>query len=474
MKTLTAFRRFSATLFVVLFIASCSSDDDNNEPMNPPQANNIVDLAIETPELSSLVAALQAADGNLVSLLQTNGPFTVLAPTNDAFAVFLSDNGFASLSDVPTDLLSQVLLNHVISGSVSSNDLAGIGAGYTSTNATGAGGASMSLYFNTANNDVRFNNVSSVSTPDVSASNGIIHIVDGVIGLPDLVDHASANPEFSNLVAALGTADGGLVALLQGTGSFTVLAPNNDAFSTYLADNNFSGLGNVPTDALSQILLNHVLTGVTFSADLLSSGAGYSNTNATGAGGNPMSLYFNTSNRVKFNGVSTVIAADVVASNGVIHAVDAVIGLPTVVDFALADPTFDTLIAALTRSDLTFDYVGTLSTPNGTSPAPFTVFAPTNEAFADLLTELNLASLADIPEATLKATLDMHAVAGANVQSSVLMDNMNIATLGGNITANVTGGPTLTDGNGRISNIIAVDVQASNGVIHAIDMVLLP
>lgn len=474
MKTLTALKRFSASLLVVFFVASCNSDDDNNVNTPTPQANNIVDLAIATPELSSLVAALQAADGNLVTVLKSNGPFTVLAPTNAAFSAFLSANGFASLSDVPTDVLSQILLNHVISGSVPASALVGQGSGYANTNATGAGGASMSLFFNTANNDVRFNNVASVTTADIAASNGIIHIVDGVIGLPDVVDHALANPGFSNLVAALGAADGGLVAVLQGSGPFTVLAPNNDAFAAFLADNNFSGLGDVPTDVLSQVLLNHVLAGATFSTDLVNAGAGYTNTSATGAGGNPMSLYFNTNDGVKFNGISTVAAADVVATNGVIHAVDAVIGLPTVVDFALADPTFSTLVAALTRSDLTFDFVGALSTPDGTSPAPFTVFAPTNDAFGALLTELNLAGLADIPEATLTATLKMHAVAGANVRSTALTDNMTISTLGGNITANVTGGATLTDANGRVSNIIAVDVQASNGVIHAINKVVLP
>jgi uncharacterized surface protein with fasciclin (FAS1) repeats len=176
---------------------------------------------------------------------------------------------------------------------------------------------------------------------------------------------------------------------------------------------------------------------------------------------------------VVINGVSTVTTADVSADNGTIHAVDAVIGLPTVVTFALADPNFSVLVTALTRSDLTFDFVGTLSTPNGTTPAPFTVFAPIDAAFVDLLEELGVDSLDDIDEPTLKGTLEMHAVAGANVLAAGLSDAMTIETLGGDITANVTGGATLTDANDRVSDIIAVDVQASNGVIHAIDKVLL-
>ncbi|MDH3321772.1 MAG: fasciclin domain-containing protein, partial [Flavobacteriaceae bacterium] len=241
-------------------------------------------------------------------------------------------------------------------------------------------------------------------------------------------------------------------------------APDNSAFSAF---------GNPNDNDLNQILSNHVIVGTT----ALSSGLSNSYVNTAATFGNTdknLSLYINTDSGVTLNGASNVAAADIIASNGVIHAVDAVIDLPTVVDFALADPTFETLVAALTRSDLTFDYVSALSTPNGTSPAPFTVFAPTNTAFSDLLSELNASGLGDIDEPTLKATLDHHAVAGANVQSSGLTDNMTISTLGGDITANVTGGATLTDANGRVSNIIAVDVQAANGVIHAIDKVILP
>ena len=247
-------------------------------------------------------------------------------------------------------------------------------------------------------------------------------------------------------------------------GDFTVFAPDNAAFAAFT---------NPDGNELSDILSNHVIAGAT----ALSSGLanGYVNTAATFNGtDNNLSLYVNIDNGVKLNGTSEVVKADIIAINGVIHVVNAVIDLPTIVDFALADPTFETLVAALTRGDLTFDYVTTLSTPVGTSPAPFTVFAPTNTAFGDLLAELNVGSLADIDEPTLKATLDHHAVAGANVRSTSLMDNMTVSTLGGDITANVTGGATLTDMNERISNIIAVDVQAVNGVIHAIDKVILP
>ena len=96
------------------------------------------------------------------------------------------------------------------------------------------------------------------------------------------------------------------------------------------------------------------------------------------------------------------------------------------------------------------------------------------QAFVNLLSELGLSSLGDIDEPTLKTTLTYHVIAETNALSSQLSDNLQLTTLGGNITANVTGGASITDGNNRVSNILAVDVQANNGVIHVIDKVILP
>jgi len=287
-----------------------------------------------------------------------------------------------------------------------------------------------------------------------------------------IVDFVSGNADYSILLEALQLADGNLPSVLSSEGPFTVFAPNNAAFTAFLSANNFNALSDVPTDILSQVLLNHVVSGNAVSSSL-STGYDVSSLSTATPTGDAMSLYINTSDVVVINGVSTVTTADVSVDNGTIHAVNTVIGLPTVVTFALADPNFSTLVSALTREDLTFDFVGTLSTANGTDPAPFTVFAPINQAFLDLIEEVDeIDSLDDIDEPTLTAILKMHAVAGANVLAASLSDGLTISTLGGDITANVTGGATLTDSNERISNIIAVNVQASNGVIHAIDKVI--
>jgi uncharacterized surface protein with fasciclin (FAS1) repeats len=189
-----------------------------------------------------------------------------------------------------------------------------------------------------------------------------------------------------------------------------------------------------------------------------------------------MSIYINTDNGVTFNGVSSVTTADVVASNGIVHIVDNVIGLPTVVTFALADPNFEILVQALTRDDLTMDFVGLLNSSTS-PPTPLTVFAPVNNAFVNLLDELGLSGLNDIDEPTLSAVLTYHVVTGANQLSINLSDGMEFTTAGGGtllFNFGDNGEGILTDNNGRTSNIVAVDVQANNGIIHAIDTVVLP
>lgn len=293
---------------------------------------------------------------------------------------------------------------------------------------------------------------------------------DNVEDVSTIVNLAVDSADLTSLVAALDRAN--LVSALNGEGPFTVLAPTNDAFATFLSANNFNSLEDVPVDILTKVLLNHVISGSLISTDL---STGYANTLATSAASQtPLSIYVDTSNGVRFNGVSSVSAADILAVNGVIHKVDAVIGLPNIVTFATADPNFSTLVSALTRSDLTTDFVSVLSTATGTSPAPFTVFAPINDAFNRLLTELNLASLSEIDEPTLDVVLKYHVVGGANVLDSNLTDNLTISTLSGDITADITGGARLTDSSGRVSDIIATNVQANNGVIHAINNVILP
>lgn len=290
-------------------------------------------------------------------------------------------------------------------------------------------------------------------------------------GPSNIVEIAMDTPDLSNLVAALSVADGNLVDVLSG-GEFTVLAPTNEAFETFLAANGFMSLSEVPTDVLSNILLNHVISGTINSTNLVDAGSGYSTTNASNMDGDNLSLYFDTSSGVTFNGISSVVAADIVASNGIVHVVDEVIGLPTVVTFAVSNPAFSTLVAAMTTEGLSVDIVSILSSSD--EPSPFTVFAPTNDAFGSLLAELELNALGDIPVSILEATLGTHVAPEANVRSTDLVDGMSVNTISSTITVSLSDGAKLIDPNGRESNIVAVDIQAYNGVVHVIDNVLLP
>ncbi|WP_339648475.1 fasciclin domain-containing protein [uncultured Salegentibacter sp.] len=291
---------------------------------------------------------------------------------------------------------------------------------------------------------------------------------DVIMPTNTIADFVAENDDYSSLQAALEVT--GLDATLDGSANYTVFAPNNAAFNSFLSANGFSSLDEVPTDVLTEILLNHVQEGEITSGAL---STGYIESMATGmASDSPLSLYINTEDGVMINGVSTVTTADVEVDNGVIHAVNAVIGLPDVTTFATADPNFDILVQALT-ADESFTFVETLMMTD--APAPFTVFAPTNAAFANVLADLELAGLGDIPADLLSSILTYHVVASSNVRAGDLSDGMMVETLEtGSFTINLGDNVTITDENGRTATIIATNIQANNGVIHALDTVLLP
>ncbi len=272
-----------------------------------------------------------------------------------------------------------------------------------------------------------------------------------------ITDIASENPNFSILVDALNRAD--LAETLNQEGSYTVFAPTNDAFMDFLDANGFESLDDVPLPTLTQVLLNHVVSGTNLSSGLTT---GYVKTLATGSASstNTLSMFINTASGVRLNGVSSVTTTDIIADNGVIHVVDAVIGLPTIVTHATANPNFSTLATLLTEQEL----VGTL---NRTASSPFTVFAPLNSAF-DTAT-LNLYGGLNSTQKT--AVLTYHVVPGANVLSNAIPSGPITTFETGTFTIS---GTVITDEQSRATNIVATDVQASNGVIHAVNQVLLP
>jgi len=223
----------------------------------------------------------------------------------------------------------------------------------------------------------------------------------------------------------------------------------------------------IDATVLSSILLFHVLQAEVRAADLSDT---YVSTMSTGPNDEALSLQVDLSEGVIFNGSAAPTTTDVSASNGVVHIIDEVMMPPNVVNFALNNSLFTSLVAALTRADLTTDFVSILS-----GDGPFTVFAPTDDAFTALLnTDDAWTTLANIPIETLEAVLTYHVVSGSNVHADQLTDNQTVSTLGGDLVTDLSDGARLETASGQSAKIILTDVQGSNGVVHAIDTVLLP
>lgn len=278
---------------------------------------------------------------------------------------------------------------------------------------------------------------------------------------------AKSNSNFTILSQALVKAE--LTETLQGTaGTFTVFAPTDAAFTSFLKTTPYATINDVPKETLTQILLNHVVSGKVKSTDLVT---GYLKTLAksTTSGMNTMSMYVDLTSGVKINGVAKVTSADVIATNGVIHIIDAVINLPTIVTHATANVKFTSLVGALTKAGQP-NFVSILS-----GAGPFTVFAPTNDAFAAFNIELAPGGVAAVSDSNLTKVLQYHVVNG-NILAASLTEGQIVSTLQIPQTFKVqlAGGAKIKDVNNRISPIAATDVQCSNGVIHVINNVLLP
>ena len=279
---------------------------------------------------------------------------------------------------------------------------------------------------------------------------------------PDIVQLAQSNPDLSILVEAVDAA--GLVGTLKQAGPYTVLAPTNAAFAALLTELGVTKAQLLADKALlTTVLTYHVLPAAVKRADIP---LGKAITTVQGgifkveASGTALKI---TDGR---NRTANIIATDVVATNGVVHVIDKVI-LPAnknIVQTAQSLPDFSILVEAVVAADLQ----GTLS---GTGP--FTVFAPTNAAFAALLTELGVSKEALLAnKALLTKVLTYHVVSGRVLKSGVPV-GAPITTVQGD-TFTINSSLAIADQRGRTANIVATDVLTSNGVIHVIDKVILP
>jgi len=282
---------------------------------------NIVELAAADGRFTALVAAIQAA--GLEETLQGEGPYTVFAPTDDAFAELPAGTVDALLAD--PEQLSNILLYHVIPGKVMAADAMALDGQEAPTALE-----SQSLSISVRDGNVYLNDTAQVITADIEASNGVIHVIDAVL-LPkadqsasmaegqemDIVDTAIADGRFTTLVTALEAA--GLVETLKSEGPFTVFAPTDEAFAALPPGTVEGLLQDIPQ--LSNILLYHVVPGEVMAADVIALDGQQVE---TAYEGQSLSVSVRDGN-VYLNDTVQVIVTDIQTSNGIIHVIDAVL-----------------------------------------------------------------------------------------------------------------------------------------------------
>lgn len=446
-------------------LQACSDDDDPAPTPPPPEPVTIVDAAVNNGGFTTLVAALQAT-GLDATLDDENASFTVFAPTDAAFALLGEDTITELLAD--TDTLSSILTYHVLEGAV--NAEAAIAAAGTTVETVNGASVGLSLIATSL-----YVNGATVTTTDLVTDNGIIHVIDAVLTPPgmrgeptsNIVETAVANGNFDTLVAAVQAAD--LVDTLSNPdASFTVFAPTDAAFAM-IDPATLEALIADP-EALSAVLLQHVVAGEVDSVTAFS----LNGQSATTASGAMIPVGLNAETDTLTFGGANVVMTDIYTTNGIIHVLDMVVvgdvELPTppqsIVDVARENGNFTTLVAALEATGLDSVLADT--------DTDFTVFAPTDDAFALLGDATIAALLADTD--TLSNILLNHVISGSAIlQDAAVMvaqsDNSLVEVANEAQVALSLSGSNLFVNKSAVS---AADVMADNGVIHVIDQVILP
>lgn len=312
MKTTSLFRHGMLVAAIGTFFSTGLTSCSKDETPTTPTVKNIVELAQSDTTLSILVTAVSRA--GLVNTLSTTPNLTVFAPTNAAFR----NAGYTqavieglSAADV-TNVLTPILTYHVVAAKVLAANVP------TSDTVKTLNGKN--IYASKNANGV-FINGQTVTAADLTASNGVVHKINGVLIPPTqtIAQIVTGNPNFSTLLAALVAAQDGLVAALSGPGKFTVFAPDNDAFVT----SGITTLSGITQPQAATIIKSHVIATNVFASDLIN------NSTAPTLNGGSQTLTITLPAAVKITGstnpASTVTTANVVATNGVVHIINRVI-----------------------------------------------------------------------------------------------------------------------------------------------------
>jgi len=425
-------------LLAALFLATTSAEATH-------RGGNLVQRLERDGRFTTLLTALEVT--GLKGTVATGGTFTVFAPTDEAFAALPPGTVESLVTNVPA--LQNILLYHVLGGRESILDLLKESTAETLQGAP--------LLVVKEGSKVLVNRQRMIF-PWLPAANGVIYPIKGVLLPPaapadinNLADVLALDGRFNTLLAAVTAA--GLGETLTTGGPFTLFAPTDEAFAKLPPGTVESLITNVP--ALQNILLYHVLDEPRRATELL-----WKRTAETLQGSE-------VTVALRHGGVfvndSRVINANLSAPNAVIHVIDTVLlppaPEPNLVQTLQADGRFGTLIAAVTAAGL----AETLATGG-----PFTVFAPTDEAFAKLPAGTVEALLADIP--ALKNILLYHVVSG-DLSAKELLKERSVETLqGGDVHVYGWWGRVFVNR----SQVIDANIGVGNGIVHAINAVLLP
>lgn len=473
--------KWTTTLCVAGLMTACGGDTHT--------FGNIADEARGKGYTALLAAATKA---NLVgALTDANANLTVFAPTDAAFNALATQLGFANAGAMVTALtpaqLTSILQYHLLPGIKNESALRNGGATQSTAYTFPASGTTKATLSLNTSSGVKLTDaaltLATVTSANLNASNGIIHQVDKVLvppGVLNLLQTAQVNPgTFSALGAAVGKAGTGVVDALT-SGSKTLFAPTNTAFTSLATQLGFTDAGALVTalsaSDLTKILQYHLLPTAKNAATLSTGPAAQSTAYTFEASAATSTI--STTGGVKITDAAltqaTVAAADVNTVNGIIHVVDKVLvppGVLNVVQMAQVNPaTFSTLVSSVVSANLK----DTLS-----GAGPFTLFAPTNAAFTAAAP-----TVAGLTATQLPFVLKYH-VLGSQVLSTSIpfgtavatlnTNNLNGAVLATGQTITINNNPlAITDKTAVPAPITATDVRASNGVIHVVSKVLIP
>lgn len=483
---LKKYRFIGLLSFLLLLLIACEKDDNNAYIYG---TNSVVNHLENDPEYSDFVEAIHQA-GLYHTLDGNSGSYTVFAPDNQAVQAYLSENNLGSLSDLSETEIQRLVNYHILSVLMSSDAFI---TGYSPTLAAvpinDSVDANLSLFVKNMIDEVKFNGTTEITTADIPVDNGLVHKINHVLAPPTLKIFMEADDNlkaYYQKITASGISTDFEELLSNPEKRSTILVPNEFAVESFFTDQGSA----LSDEELNRLYNYHLLDTVRLIQNLSS---GYLPTKAKenySGQYHKMDLYLNLETGMNLNGDTGIVISDLMTINGNIQVLDQVLDFPTVVTFIKSDSRLLQFREALSDSlQENQNYLGLLKEKTDQGNAPFTVFAPDNQAFQDLFEpdlpeegdddqededdfdiETNGLLDEDIDEEAMTDILNLHIAPNLSLRKEAFT-NQSISTLGDpvNLDANQL---QLIDPSGETSGIYETNLQTSNGVIHLIDRVL--